>query len=205
MRPAGVTAVASVRTSAAPPTARLPRCTRCQSFEKPSTLEYSHIGETTMRLASVSDRMVKGSKRCAIPLGYPAQPQPPSFFAFHVRGAHDSCVRVLVVEDEAAVRHLIDRVLTRRGHHVLMAERPELADAILLDFQAAPDVAVLDVILPGKSGVTYATELEQQFPAIRVVFITGWHHGPFVEDAKARGTLLTKPFTPADLLDLIGP
>src|SRR3977135_1114435 len=57
MRPTGVTAVASVITSAAPPTARLPRCTRCQSFENPSTLEYSHIGETTMRLSSVSERI----------------------------------------------------------------------------------------------------------------------------------------------------
>ena len=59
MRPSAVTAVASVNTSAAPPTARLPRCTRCQSLANPSTLEYWHIGDTTMRLASVSARIVQ--------------------------------------------------------------------------------------------------------------------------------------------------
>src|SRR4026208_2493313 len=70
MRPAGGAALASVIPSAAPPAARVPRCTRCQSFENPSTLEYWHIGETMMRLASVSERSGSGSKRCGIPLDY---------------------------------------------------------------------------------------------------------------------------------------
>src|SRR5476649_442302 len=66
MRPSAATAVASVITSAAPPTARLPKWTRCQSFEKPSRLEYSHMGETTMRFASVRERIVNESKRCGM-------------------------------------------------------------------------------------------------------------------------------------------
>src|SRR6187402_3356598 len=56
MRPSAVTAAASVRTAPAPPTARLPRWTMCQSLANPSRLEYSHIGETTMRLRSVTSR-----------------------------------------------------------------------------------------------------------------------------------------------------
>src|SRR5580765_2993506 len=70
MRPSAVTALASVRTSAAPPAARVPRCTKCQSFEKPSTLEYWHIGETTIRFDSVRDLRTSGSKRCDILLDY---------------------------------------------------------------------------------------------------------------------------------------
>src|SRR5574341_177287 len=66
MRPSGVTAVASVNTSPAPPTARLPRWTRCQSFANPSSLEYSHIGETKMRLLNVMPRIDSGSRRRAI-------------------------------------------------------------------------------------------------------------------------------------------
>ena len=58
IRPSGVTAVASVKISPAPPTARLPRWTRCQSLASPSTLEYWHIGETAMRLRRVSCRRV---------------------------------------------------------------------------------------------------------------------------------------------------
>src|SRR6184192_3374553 len=64
MRPSGETAVASVNTSAAPPTARLPRWTKCQSLAKPSTLEYSHIGETMMRLERVRPLRASESKRC---------------------------------------------------------------------------------------------------------------------------------------------
>src|SRR5258706_7118270 len=63
MRPCAVTAVASVITSPAPPTARDPRCTRCQSWANPSSLEYSHMGETAMRLRRVTPRIVSGEKR----------------------------------------------------------------------------------------------------------------------------------------------
>src|ERR1700704_1290758 len=70
MRPSGSTAVASVSTSPAPPTARLPRCTKCQSFAYPSVLEYSHMGETKTRFANVRSRMEMGSNRWAMPLHY---------------------------------------------------------------------------------------------------------------------------------------
>ncbi len=66
MRPSGTTAVASVMTSAAPPTAREPRWTRCQSLANPSTLEYSHMGETAMRFLSVMPRIVSGEKRVSV-------------------------------------------------------------------------------------------------------------------------------------------
>src|SRR6185312_16106037 len=54
IRPSGVIAVASAVTTAAPPTAREPRCTRCQLLAKPSSDEYWHIGETMMRWGSVT-------------------------------------------------------------------------------------------------------------------------------------------------------
>ncbi len=62
MRPLGVTAVASTMTMAAPPTARLPRCTRCQSFGTPSRQEYWHMGETKIRLRRVRERICIGVK-----------------------------------------------------------------------------------------------------------------------------------------------
>src|SRR5580693_7183914 len=62
MRPSAETALASVKIRAAPPTAREPRWTRCQSLAKPSVLEYWHIGETTMRLRSFRSRIWSGSK-----------------------------------------------------------------------------------------------------------------------------------------------
>src|ERR1035437_10007051 len=60
IRPSGATAVAPVRTSPAPPAARLPRGTRCQSDGKPSTLEYWHIGETKTLFRKVTSRSDSG-------------------------------------------------------------------------------------------------------------------------------------------------
>src|SRR6202050_1855069 len=63
MRPSGETAQASVKTREAPPTARLPRWTRCQSLAKTSELEYWHMGETTIRLRSRTSRICNSSNR----------------------------------------------------------------------------------------------------------------------------------------------
>jgi hypothetical protein len=63
MRPSGETALASAMTNPAPPTAREPRCTKCQSVAAPSTEEYWHMGDTPMRLRKVTDLMVKGSNK----------------------------------------------------------------------------------------------------------------------------------------------
>ena len=67
IRPSGSTALASVSTSEAPPTARLPRWTSCHSFGNPATDEYWHIGETMIRFLSVTDRCVSGLKRITGP------------------------------------------------------------------------------------------------------------------------------------------
>ena len=54
IRPSGEMAAASVKINPAPPTALLPKCTKCQSFGNPSSAEYWHIGETTIRFFKVS-------------------------------------------------------------------------------------------------------------------------------------------------------
>src|SRR5438034_1092948 len=59
IRPSRLTSVISVITSPAPPIARLPRWTRCQSFGVPSSAEYWHMGEQTTRLASEERRVGK--------------------------------------------------------------------------------------------------------------------------------------------------
>src|SRR5436305_1607341 len=53
MRPSGVTPVASTIISPAPEQANWPTCMRCQSVMLPSSAEYWHIGDTTMRFGSV--------------------------------------------------------------------------------------------------------------------------------------------------------
>ena len=56
MRPTASTCVASMQNIAAPDSARLLMCVKCQSLASPLTAEYWHIGETMMRLASARPR-----------------------------------------------------------------------------------------------------------------------------------------------------
>src|ERR1700682_5018885 len=63
MRPIADTAVASIVNIPALDCSSWPQCTRCQSVAQPSTAEYWHIGETTMRLASASLRSLYGVNR----------------------------------------------------------------------------------------------------------------------------------------------
>jgi DNA-binding response OmpR family regulator len=114
-----------------------------------------------------------------------------------------SPVRILVVEDDPVVRHFVDAVLTRRGHNVLVASSAFEAAALLLDFPDPPDVALLDVMLPGMTGLVYSDHLVRQFPAIRLVFMTGLPDRPERVLAEARGVLLAKPFGVTALLAAI--
>src|SRR5262249_30862475 len=62
IRPSRLTSVISATTRAAPPTAREPRFTRCQSPGVPSWAEYWHIGETTMRFENSVSRSRNGGE-----------------------------------------------------------------------------------------------------------------------------------------------
>ncbi|HET7459268.1 MAG TPA: PAS domain S-box protein [Gemmatimonadaceae bacterium] len=113
---------------------------------------------------------------------------------------------VLVVEDEASVRHLACAVLERDGYHVLAA-----ADGVeALVMLARQDVDVLDalltdVVMPGMSGPQLAVEVSRLHPEVRVVFMSGYaddalrRHGPLAPGA----TLIEKPFDLAALSNAV--
>jgi DNA-binding response OmpR family regulator len=112
-------------------------------------------------------------------------------------------MRILIVEDDPSIRPFLDAYLTGRGFNTLVAESAAHADALLLDFPAPPDIAVLDLLLPGVQGLAYAQMLRHRYPAIGVVFMTGWLEGPMAESAEMHGQVLRKPFYPTDLLNAI--
>src|SRR5690242_9411484 len=66
MRASGVTPVASRMTRPKPPSAKRPRCTKCQSLATPWRAEYWHMGATTVRLRKVRPRKVSGENRSDI-------------------------------------------------------------------------------------------------------------------------------------------
>ncbi|HEY7285684.1 MAG TPA: response regulator [Vicinamibacterales bacterium] len=100
---------------------------------------------------------------------------------------------VLVVDDEANVRQLLGRAISRAGHEVLEADS---SDAALTVMQTRPaDVVFTDIQMPGRDGRWLTLELRKRYPTTAVVLATS------VTDLSASITLrfgvlsyLVKPF-----------
>lgn len=102
---------------------------------------------------------------------------------------------ILVVDDEPAVRALIEKILTMRGFTVLVAGDPE--EALRLNHEHEADAVVTDVMLPSMKGPELVERLRRHRPRLRALFISG-----FTSDALQDGGISTsdaafvqKPFT----------
>lgn len=110
--------------------------------------------------------------------------------------------KILVVEDDDAIRGMLVMVLEQVGYQTLAAADTERAQKILDD--AIPDFIVLDWMLPGTSGVEWARRLKKDpvYREIPVILLTARGE----EEDKVRGLeagaddYLTKPFSPKELV-----
>lgn len=113
----------------------------------------------------------------------------------------DGSESVLVVEDDAMVRNLVDNILSRHGFRVTTASDANVALAV----QDEPDVLLTDVVMPGMNGDQLAAELTQRWPGLQVVFMSGYTENSVVHrgELEAGVTMLQKPFTAHELLTTI--
>jgi signal transduction histidine kinase len=109
--------------------------------------------------------------------------------------------RVLLVEDDAAVRGLAATVLRSRGYTVIEAPSAEAAEGLLARIDTPVDLVLTDIVLTGMSGPQLAERLRSSHPKLRVLFMSG-----YADDAVVRHGLLEsevsfiqKPFTPQAL------
>jgi FixJ family two-component response regulator len=110
---------------------------------------------------------------------------------------------VFVVDDDVSVRESLRDLLESVG---LRVEVFESADAFLAS--RLPDVAsclVLDVRLPGRSGLEFQAELTKAGISLPIIFITGHGDIPMSVRAMKSGAVefLTKPFRDQDLLEAV--
>ena len=110
---------------------------------------------------------------------------------------------VFVIDDDASVRSSLKFLLSTVG---LQAETFDSADSFL--HKKRPDVPsclVLDVRLPGVSGIDFQRELTARNISIPIVFLTGHGDIPMSVRAMKAGAVefLTKPFRDQDLLDAV--
>lgn len=110
--------------------------------------------------------------------------------------------RILVVDDQPANLRVVSALLSRHGYEVdNAADGPS---ALALCEQRAPDLVLLDMMMPGMDGFGLIAELKQREPLLRipVVFLTAAHDRDLLLRAFDAGAVdyVTKPFTPEELL-----
>lgn len=81
--------------------------------------------------------------------------------------------RVLVIDDEASIRESIDMILSYEGHDVVGA--PDGAAGIASLEGADADIVLLDIRMPGRSGLEVLEEIKSRWPDVLVIMISG--HG----------------------------
>lgn len=110
---------------------------------------------------------------------------------------------ILVVEDDGAVLALVERLLTQRGHAVLVAADPDDAGVVLAEHGGPPDLLLTDIVFAGRSGIEYAQSMKAAYPSLRIVFMTAWPHRAPAAQRTGLGPVLRKPFTAEQLYEVI--
>ncbi|MDQ3030969.1 MAG: ATP-binding protein [Myxococcota bacterium] len=101
--------------------------------------------------------------------------------------------RILLVEDEPALRRSIEAALREAGHDVRSAEdgAAALAHVELMAF----DLLVTDVVMPGLTGTELARAVRARLPACGVVYVSGYAADRLEDAMRDDAELLAKPFT----------
>jgi CheY-like chemotaxis protein len=108
---------------------------------------------------------------------------------------------VLIVEDEADIRALARRVLTRSGFCVLTAADADAALAIMA--VVVPDLLFTDIVLPGGiDGLELAALAKSLDPEMKVAATTGYSI-PSDRLKAVAGAVLPKPYAPMELVEHI--
>jgi two-component system alkaline phosphatase synthesis response regulator PhoP len=111
---------------------------------------------------------------------------------------HDGAATILVCDDDPSLRELVRAVLGPRFRFV---EAADGAEALAIAHDEPPDLIVLDVMLPGLSGIEVLEELRSTdaLKEIPVVVITAWSHAEIDVQVAGADRFVSKPFDPDEL------
>ena len=112
-------------------------------------------------------------------------------------------VRVVIAEDEAIIRLDLKETLEEEGHEVV-GETGRGDEAVELVRTHSPDIAILDIKMPGMDGLTAAKEISSERLAA-VLILTAFSQRDLIERARDAGALayLVKPFQRTELIPAV--
>jgi len=113
--------------------------------------------------------------------------------------------RILIIDDDDALRSVIAQNLTLAGHTVLQAGDGNQGIALAKAEQV--DLVLTDLVMPGKEGVETIIELHRENPTLPIIAMSGGmpRSQMYLQIATKLGArqTLAKPFTPQDLISAI--
>lgn len=103
--------------------------------------------------------------------------------------------RLLIVDDNEGVRHLVSRWLERAGFSVEQAS--DGFEALEKIKERVPDVVLADIRMPKMDGIELTRRIKQEWPSVKVVLMTAFSSPQTIARAKKEGVddYLEKPFT----------
>lgn len=113
-----------------------------------------------------------------------------------VTGDLTGTARILLVEDEDAVRTFSTRALMNKGYEVLGAEHGEAALRLMENEEDKHlDLLITDVMMPDMDGPTLAQRMRQESPKLKIIFISGYTEDKLKDHMGEGISFLPKPFT----------
>ncbi len=103
--------------------------------------------------------------------------------------------RILLVEDEDAVRTFATRALTNKGYEVETAESGEAGLEVFKNLKKPIDLLVTDVIMPDMDGPTLAKHVRAEIPAMKIIFMSGYTEDKLKDHMGEGIYFLPKPFS----------
>ena len=112
---------------------------------------------------------------------------------------------VLLVEDETALRRLIQRMLEEEGYTVLQAADGLEAINVAERHRGPLHLLLTDVVMPGLSGPELVRQLHGARPDLEVLYMSGYNDSRLISRGieEAKVNLLAKPFTPDELVERV--
>ncbi len=96
-------------------------------------------------------------------------------------------LKIMLVDDHEVVRLGIKALLSRYPQFQVVAEAGNASEAIERVARYKPDVVVMDIRLPGKSGIEATREIVQNYPETKVIMLTSYAEDELLFDAIAAG------------------
>jgi DNA-binding response OmpR family regulator len=115
-------------------------------------------------------------------------------------------MKILIIDDDVAVRYTLARILRGAGHDVTIANDGEHGMESL--YSDPPELVITDLIMPRLDGIETIRQIRRWQPEVKIIAISGGTRTMNVDGlATALETgadqIIIKPFDPADLLDRV--